>query len=140
MRKIFTIVCFALTWLCGDLWGTAEYSIGNFVEVSESTRNLFEGYVRCGSLVKPLVPTSDTPILKGIQTIGAYSRDIEAKVKHVKDLLGKLVDTLGETFSKECCLANPTLKLSPEKSNEILTLLRRDLEAWLKEYGAFPSE
>ncbi|MBH1989864.1 MAG: hypothetical protein I8H80_01655 [Alphaproteobacteria bacterium] len=140
MRKIIIIICFALTGIFGDVQGAAVYSVGNFAEVSESTRNLFEGYIRCGSLLKPLMPTSKTPLLIAINTIATYSRDIEAKVKQVKDLLGELVDTLGETFSKECCLANPTLKLSPEKSNEILTLLRRDLEAWLKEYGAFPSE
>ncbi|QOL19901.1 hypothetical protein [Candidatus Bodocaedibacter vickermanii] len=138
MRKIIIIICFALTGIFGDVQGAAVYSVGNFAEVSESTRNLFEGYIRCGSLLKPLVPTSKTPLLIAINTIATYSRDIEAKVKQVKALWGKLGDILGGSFSDECRIANPTLNLSFEKACEILELLRIDLAVWLAEYGAFP--
>lgn len=137
MRKIVTIICFALSVLCGDLWGGVEYPVGSFVGISESTRNLFAGYVRCGSLVKSLVPTSETPILTAIKAIGAYSMDIAAKAKEVKFFLDSLVGSLGEAFSAECRVANPTLNLSPEKSCEILVLLRKDLETWLEKHRIF---
>lgn len=140
MRKIFTIICFALTGVCGNLWGAAEYSVGNFSEVSESTRNLLEGYVRCGSLIKPLVPTSKTPMLVAIQAIGSYNRNIAEKTKQVKDFLDGLVDTMCEDFSTECSNANPTFRLSVENAYEILAFLRRDLEVWLKEHRIFLQE
>lgn len=135
MRKIFTIIWFSLTGICGNLWGAAEYSIGNFAEVSESTRNLLVGYIRCGSLQKPLFPTPKTPILMAIRTIAIYSRDIEKKVKQVKFFLDSYVGTLDEAFCDECCVANPTLRLPFEKACDILALLRKDLEVWLNEQG-----
>ena len=137
MRKIFTIACFVLIGLSGGVWGSEEYPSGSFVGISESTRNLFEGYIRSGSLMKLVVPTSETPTLAAIKAIGSYSRDISAKTQKVKGFLDGLVDTLGEEFSAECSKANPTLKLSDEKSCEILALLRRDLEAWLKTHEIF---
>lgn len=76
-------------------------------------------------------------MLVAIQAIGANSRDIAAKAMEVKDFLDSLVDTLGEAFSDECRVANPTLNLPHKKSCEILALLRRDLEAWLKDHEMF---
>jgi hypothetical protein len=140
MRKIIIIIGFALTGIFGDVQGAAGYSVGNFAEVSESTHNLLRGYIRCGSLLKPLMPTSKTPLLIAINTIAAYSRDIETKAKQVKALWGKLGDVFGGSLSDECRIANPTLNLSFEKACKILELLRIDLAVWLEEYGAFPPE
>ena len=137
MRKIVTIVCFVLVGVCENLWGAAGCPIVNFVEVSESTRNLLGCYIRCGMLIKPLVPTSNTPMLKAIKVIGSNSLNIAEKTKQVKDFLDGLVDTVGEDFSAECFIANPTLNLSSIKSCEILALLRRDLEIWLGNHEMF---
>jgi hypothetical protein len=119
------------------LWGAEGFPIVNFIGVSESTRNLLGGYIRCGMLIKPLVPTKNTPILRAIKGIGSYSLNVVEKTKQVKGFLDGLVNTVGEEFSSECLVANPTLKLSVAKSYEILAVLRRDLEIWLDNHGAF---
>jgi hypothetical protein len=138
MRKIIITVCFILTGVCENLWGASgEYSDGSFVEISDPTRNLLKGYIRCGSLMKSLVPTKDTPILMWVKIIGSYSIDIAEKVDQVRGFLDGFVQIGGEEFSMECCLANPTLKLSPARSNEILAWLRRDLEVWLMKHEMF---
>jgi hypothetical protein len=137
MSKIFTIICFILTEGCGNLWGAEGFPIVNFIGVSETTHNLLGGYIRCGMLIKPLVPTKHTPILRAIKGIGSYSLNVVEKTKQVKGFLDGFVNTVGEEFSAECSLANPTLKLPSIKSCQILALLRRDLEFWLDNHGAF---
>lgn len=140
MRKIFTIVVFVLIGTVGNVWGAEEYPAGSFVGISESTRNLFEGYIRCGSLMKKLIPTSTTPMLTEIQAISSYSREIEAKVKQVHKFLGSLVDKTVDSFLDECVIANPTLSIPKDRGAIIFQLLRRDLEAWLKDHEMFLSE
>jgi hypothetical protein len=138
MRKIFAVLYIVITGLCGNLWGASgEYSDGCFVGISDPTRNLLKGYIRCGSLMKSLVPTKDTPILMWVKIIGSYSRDIAEKVDQVKGFLNGFVQVGGEEFSRECCLANPTLKLSLARSNEILAWFRSDLENWLMKHEMF---